>query len=147
MNPSLRTVAILAFGMLLAAAFGGWLGVAYGVRLAHNRPDQHERIHHVLDLTADQDRELAALEAQFKARRSALHRDMDLASHDFANAISMEHVFGPRSRMALIRYHQSEEQLEEATIMHAQAMRAVLNAGQREQLDFSLRNALPEDFR
>lgn len=145
MNPNLRTVAMLAFGMLLAAAFGGWLGVAYGVRLAHSRPDPHERIHHALDLTADQDRELAALEAQFKARRSALHRDMDLASHDFANAIGTEHVFGPRSRAALVHYYQSEEQLEEATIVHAQAMRAVLNADQRDQLDFSLRHALPVD--
>lgn len=147
MNPSLRAVAILAFAMLLAAAFGGWLGVAYGVLLAHNRPDEHERIHHALDLTAEQGRKLAAVEDQFKAHRSTLRRDMDHAAQEFSNAIGVEQVLGPRSRAALIRYHQSEEQLEEATIMHMQAMRAVMNAGQREQLDFSLRHALPADLR
>lgn len=141
MNPSLRSALLLTLSAVLFAGFGFWLGTAYGVRLAHTRPDPHERLHHVLDLSDEQIRQVAPIEAQFSTRQQALRTAMDAADHDLANAFSNENSFGPAGQAALARYYRAAQELREASIQHAFAMRTVLNSNQLQKFDFEMRHA------
>lgn len=141
MNQSVRTAMLMGLAALLFSGFGFWLGTAYGVRLAHDRPTPHELLHHSLDLTADQNRRLASLEVQYTARVEPLRMKMDAADHDLANALSTEHGYGPRSEAALSRYYRVAQDLRKTEILHAFAMRAVLDKDQLQKFEFVLQHA------
>lgn len=141
MSQSVRTAILMGLAALLFSGFGFWLGTAYGVRLAYARPTPHELLHHSLDLTAVQNRRLAALETQYTARVEPLRTEMDTADHELANALSTEDGYGPRTEAALSRYYRAAQELRKTEILHAFAMRAVLDKDQLQKFEFALRHA------
>ena len=141
MNQSVRTAILMGLAALLFSGFGFWLGTAYGVRLAHAHPTPHELLHHSLDLTVDQNQRLASLEAQYTARVEPLRMKMDAADHDLANALSTEHGYGPRTEAALSRYYRVAQELRKTEILHAFAMRSLLDSDQLRKFDLAFRNA------
>ena len=127
---------------LAAGALGGWLGVAYGER--HTAPvgDLHTILHHDLDLTAAQNEQIATLEQRYAARRKVFEAEMRAANRDLAVALDADHAFGPKEKAAVDRFHRAEKGLQEATIKHVLAMRAILDAEQSKTFDRAIYKAL-----
>jgi Spy/CpxP family protein refolding chaperone len=145
MNAPLRTFLGMLALTIIAAALAGWLGVRYGVHRALPPADLDTMVHQQLDLSSDQDRRIEALEAQYAARRLALQAEMTSANQDLAAAIMQEHAYGPRADQAIGRFHRAMRALQEATIRHVLAMRAVLTPGQAKKFDSLIAKALIAD--
>lgn len=138
--PWLILAAVLLTG--IGGAAGGWLGVQYGLRQAHLDQGLDDVLHHQLGLTPDQDRRIEALEADFHRRRDALEAEMEAANRDLARALAANHSYGPEARAAIHRFHAAMGELQEATIQHILAMRAVLTPAQAAAFDRTIDQTL-----
>ncbi len=138
----LRAVIALVILTLFAGALGGWAGVVYGERTTHQPVNLHTLVHRDLDLTAAQNQQIAALERRFTAHHKIFEAEMRAANRDLAVALDADHTFGPKEQAAVNRFHRAEEGLQEATIRHVLAMRAVLNAKQDQKFDRAIYDAL-----
>jgi Spy/CpxP family protein refolding chaperone len=132
---------VVALTMLMAA-LGGWLGVQYGLREAHPAPGLDEIVHHDLKLSADQKQRLSVLESNFGGRRKVLEADMRAANRELATAITAEHQYGPQAAQAIDRFHVAMKTLQQETIVHILAMRAVLTPEQAAQFDRTVSKVL-----
>lgn len=139
-GPGLILAAILLTG--LGGAVGGWAGVQYGLREARGEASLDEVLHHRLKLTSDQDARIEALEAGFHARRHALEAEMEAANRDLAAALARDHSYGPDARQAIARFHAAMGALQEATVQHILAMRAVLTPEQAKTFDATIDETL-----
>ena len=135
MNPPLRTFLGMLVLTVAAAALAGWLGVQYGVHRSSARSDLDTLLHTQLDLSGDQDRRIDALEAQYASQRRALQGEMGAANRELAEAITRDHFYGPTAEQAVDRFHRAMRALQEASIRHVLAMRAVLTSQQAKQFD------------
>lgn len=142
MKMPLRAVIVLVILTLFAGALGGWAGVVYGERTTHQRVNLHTLVHRDLDLTAAQNQQIAALEQRFAARHKIFEAEMRAANRDLAVALDTDHTFGPKEQAAVNRFHSAEKGLQETTIRHVLAMRAVLNAKQDQKFDRAIYGAL-----
>lgn len=145
MKIPLHIIALMMVLTLAAGALGGWLGVAYGEKAIGPSNNLRYLVHQQLSLSTSQTDRIAALEAQYAARRKSLETEMRAANRDLANALNDEHAYGPHAQAAIDRFHRAEAQLEEATIRHIMAMRSVLNAKQSKQFDHVVYQALTAD--
>jgi Spy/CpxP family protein refolding chaperone len=130
---------------LLAAAAGGWVGVYYGLEHPRRVQGLDEFLHHGLDLTDDQENRISALESQFAQHRKSLESDMRAANRELADALSSEHAYGPRAKGAIERFHTAAASLQEETIVHILAMRAVLTPDQAQRFDATVAEALTSE--
>ena len=144
MTPSLRG-ALITVIVALAAGFGGvWLGMhVFGP--APRPQTLHDLVHHELNLTTGQDRQIAGIEADFATRRRALELEMQAANADLASAIREEHGYGPKVTAAVDRFHSAMGRLQTETIQHVFAMRDVLTPAQRAKFDETIVSALTAD--
>jgi Spy/CpxP family protein refolding chaperone len=129
----------------LAGAAGGWFGVRYGLQQAHASASLDMLLHRELDLSADQQRRLAAMETSFNARRAVLENQMRAANRELAAAIVLEHRYGPAADQAIEHFHAAMKTLQEETLQHVLAMRAVLTPQQAQQFDRTIARALDAD--
>lgn len=127
---------------LAVGAFGGWLGVRYGEHVGRRDSDLNAVIHEKLDLTSAQKKQISTLEKQFAARRRTLEVKMRAANRDLAAALDADHALSSRARMAIAEFHSAQEELQEATIAHVLAMRAVLTKQQSRTFDRAVHEAL-----
>ena len=72
---------------------------------------------------------------------------MEAANRDLAAALRERHAYGPEARKAIDRFHAAMGQLQEATIEHVLAMRAVLTPEQAARFDKTISEALASDPR
>jgi Spy/CpxP family protein refolding chaperone len=144
MSPG-RTVTCALVLTVIVAALGGWLGVRYGLRQASAMPGLDQVLHHELTLSADQQQQLASLEAGFAARRKVLEAEMQAANRDLATAIVSEHRYGPAAEQAINRFHSAMKTLQQETIMHVLAMRAILTPDQARIFDQTVSKVLNSD--
>lgn len=139
-----RTVWIVVLVTILAAAVGGWAGVQYGLHKAR-APNLDEFLHHELGLTAEQEHRIADLESDFAVRRKVLDHEMQAANRELASSILAEHAYGAGAKAAVERFHRAAASLQEATIIHVLAMRAVLTPEQAGRFDAVISGALTSD--
>ena len=142
MSVSLRAVVAMVLLTLAAGAFGGWLGVSYGARQAAPPQDLHAILHHDLDLTAAQSERIAVLEQRFATRGKVFEAEMQAADLELAIALEADHTYGPKEQVAIDRFHRAEKSLQEATIRHVLAMRAILTVKQSKVFDRAVYEAL-----
>lgn len=135
MTLPLRTFAGMIVVTILAAAFAGWLGVQYGLRQVQPRDDLDVLLHEKLSLTDDQQIKIAAIEGRFEVERDRLQAQMRAANRDLAVSISRRHVYDAQTQQIVIRFHNAMTTLQEDTIRHVLAMRAVLTPDQARQFD------------
>ena len=67
---------------------------------------------------------------------------MRAANVDLAEAIITEHAYGSKARQAVDRFHRAMSALQEDTIRHIFAMRAVMTADQAHRFDVLVAKAL-----
>lgn len=130
---------------ILAGAAGGWIGVRYGLREAHASASLDALLHHELNLSSEQQQQLATLEMSFNARRKVLEEQMRAANRELARAMLTEHRYGPAAKQAIEHFHAAMKQLQEETVQHVLAMRAVLTPQQAQQFDRAIARALDSD--
>ena len=118
---------------VLAAGLAGWAGASYGL---HQAPrDLDRELHDQLALTKDQEAKIETLEEAMATRRRALQDEMVSANHELARAIEKDHAYGPPEKVAIEHFHASMIELQEDTLHHVMAMRAVLNPEQARRFD------------
>lgn len=141
MSSRLRSILVTA----LVAFVAGFAGVGVG-KLVFDRTQQHPSLHEVihdeLQLTPDQSRRIASLEADFATRRQALELEMRAANAELASAIREEHGYGPRVTAAVERFHHAMGALQTEMIRHLFAMREVLTPAQKAKFDDTVVTAL-----
>lgn len=121
---------------------GGWVGVRYGLREGRAPQQLDELLHHRLRLSSAQEEQLTALEKDFAVRRTELETQMRAANRDIAGAITVRHRYDSEAAAAVDQLHQAMMRLQEATIQHVLAMRAVLTPDQVREFDQTVDQAL-----
>jgi len=137
-----RTSAVFVALTLLTAVIGGWAGVNYGLHQARSPQQLDQLLHTGLHLSAAQDEKLAALEADFASKRAIFDAEMRLANRDIASAITVRHRYDGEAQAAIDRLHRAMIGLQQASVQHVIAMRALLSGNQVEQFDRTVDQAL-----
>ena len=144
MKVSVRS-ALVTVVLAFAAGIGGmWLGHQFLTAPAHDH-SLHAMVHEELSLTADQERNLQALEAAFATRQKALEGEMRKANTELAAAIRASETAGPAVEAAVHHFHDAMGTLQAETIEHVFAMRKVLTPDQRKRFDDKIGQALTAD--
>ena len=128
---------------MVAACLGSWIGVAYLGRSKHSA-SLHEFVHEELKLSAEQDRQLDAIEARFAVRRAAREADIRSANAELAGAMQDHHAFTPEVSAAVDRSQRAMGALQTETIQHVLDMRGVLTPAQAAKFDTRIAKALTE---
>ena len=142
MSPMVRNSAIIIALTLVAAALGGWAGVRYGLREARVPQQLDELLHERLHLSSAQEQRLTALEADFAVRRRDYETQMRAANRTIARAITVRHRYDAEAQVAIDQLHRSMMALQDATVQHVLAMRALLTPEQVPQFDRTVDQAL-----
>ena len=142
MSAPIRTSFVIIVATLLAAVLGGWAGVRYGLREAHAPEELHELLHERLNLSSAQEQQLTALEADFASRRLEFEAQMRAANRDIAGAITVRHQYDTEAQAAIDRLHRAMMGLQNATVQHVLAMRALLTPDQAQQFDLAVDQAM-----
>jgi hypothetical protein len=139
---------LLLVVLTFAAAIAG---VVIGrVFVAPDRPvenELHEVLHRDLQLDADQQARLQALESGHAIRRQALEAELRADNARLAEAIEAEHGYGPRVAAAVDQSHQAMGALQKETLEHIFAMREVLRPDQKARFDAAVVQALTAETR
>ena len=136
-----RSFLVMLLVTVLAAAAAGWAGVQYGL----NQPEETDldaAIHHDLHLTPEQDQQIQKLETDLAATRQELQAKMRMANRDLAQAITERHSYDARAHEAVERLHAAMSALQEKTIQHVLAIRALLTPEQARDFDAKVSKAL-----
>ena len=144
MNGVWRAAAVMLALTAVSAAAGGWVGVRYGNQSA-GADGLDELLHHELNLSTDQQRQIEAMEQRFAEQRRQLEGQMRVADGALATAIVNEHRYGPQARQAIETFHAAMATLQEDTVQHVLAMRTVLTTEQAQQFDQTVAKALNSD--
>ena len=140
-----------AIGIAVIAFLAGVAGVLVGRVLIAPPPLQgaelHEVLHHQLQLDADQEARLEALEQRFAIRRRQLELELRAANARLAGAIQAEHGNGPQVSAAVDASHAAMGELQKETLAHIFAMRQILRPDQARKFDQAVVKALTVDAR
>jgi len=137
-----RTFFVMLVLTVIAAGLAGWGGVEYGLHKSVASTDLDVVLHRDLGLSSGQERKIEELESGFGKDRRALQAEMHVANRDLARVIVEEHVYGPNARRAIERFHAAMVALQEKTVRHILAMRAVLNPSQAKRFDETIKRSL-----
>ncbi|MGE9269802.1 MAG: periplasmic heavy metal sensor [Verrucomicrobiales bacterium] len=96
--------------------------------------DLHHWMHSQLNLTPDQHRALAPIEAEFEATRKRLQNRIDKAGHQLAASVRESDRTTPATRQALEALNRAQTDLQQATLEHFFAMKEHLDPDQAELL-------------
>lgn len=135
---------ILTLLLALIVAVGGTCIGARYIYAQRHQPSLHEFVHEELALSAEQERRLEALEADFALKRRAREAQLRAANADLAQAIQARHEYSPEVQAAVERFHDAMGELQKETILHVLAMRQVLTPDQAAQFDKRIGEALTE---
>lgn len=141
MTPSRISVLFIAL-TLLTAMIGGWVGVNYGLHQARPPQQLDQLLHSELHLSTAQRDKLATLESEFAVERTQYEVQMRLANKDIAIAITVRHQYDHETQGAIDRMHLAMIGLQQATVKHVIAMRAVLSGDQVVKFDSTVNQAL-----
>ena len=135
------------FTALMAAVVSGAVTWTSAVWIMRERQpaNLHAIVHQKLDLTAQQDHALDAIEARFAARRPALEAEVRKANRELAAAIAASKGDTPEVQAAVDHFHIAMGDLQKATIAHVFEMRAVLTPAQARIFDEAVVDALSQD--
>ncbi|WP_339933086.1 periplasmic heavy metal sensor [uncultured Brevundimonas sp.] len=139
-----KSIAITAVLAALASGVGTWASANWMMR-QHATPSLHTLVHHELDLSADQEARLDAIEARFATQRVPLEAEVRAANDELAHAIEASDGDSPAVRAAVDHFHAAMGDLQKATIAHVFEMRATLTPTQARIFDTRIVDALRQD--
>ncbi|MDP3369319.1 MAG: periplasmic heavy metal sensor [Brevundimonas sp.] len=139
-----RFIVITALLAALASGAATWASATWIMR-ERQAPSLHSIVHDELDLNADQERRLAAIEVRFAGRRQGLEAEVRAANHELAAAIAASDGDTPQVQAAIDHFHAAMGDLQKATIGHVFEMRSVMTPAQAEAFDARVVEALRQD--
>lgn len=104
----------------------------------------HELVHHVLDLSAEQEAELELIERRFAARKVELGQNLRTANLALAKAMDADKSYSPTVQAAIGEIHTAMGELQKVTIEHVFEMREILTEEQAIVFDAEVVRALTE---
>lgn len=144
MKAGWKSVLVTALLAALASGAATWATAAWVMR-EREAPSLHSIVHDELDLNADQERRLEAMEARFAGRRQALEAEVRAANRELAAAIAASDGDTPQVQAAVDHFHEAMGDLQKATIAHVFEMRSVMTPAQAEVFDRRVVDALRQD--
>lgn len=138
-----RAIIVTLVLALLAGVLGAFVGTTLSKPAASN--GLHALLHDNLELTAQQDKSIAAEEESFRTRRMVIERRVRSANAELAQAIRTTKRDGPEVQVAIDRVHEAMGEYQKETIAHVFRMRAVLAPEQAEVFDKAVADALTKD--
>ena len=144
MKTAWTSILITAVLAALASGAATWVSATWILR-DRQPPSLHSVVHEKLDLNADQDRRLDAIEARFAPRRTALEAEVRAANRELAAAIAVNRGDTPEVQAAVDHFHTAMGDLQKATLAHIFEMRSVLTPAQAEVFDAAVADALRRD--
>jgi len=144
MKPGWKSIVITAVLAALASGAATWASATWIMR--ERQPSSlHSVVHEQLDLSAEQDRRIEAIEGRFAARRPALEAEVRAANRELAAAIAASNGDASQVQAAVDHFHAAMGDLQKATITHVFEMRAVLTPAQAEVFDGAVVESLRDD--
>ncbi|MGE3333593.1 MAG: Spy/CpxP family protein refolding chaperone [Rhodospirillaceae bacterium] len=144
MSSARTAIAVIAL-TLAALATGVWIGMGLRSDRGHEAASVHDMLHHQLDLTPEQDKRIAIIEAKFALDRKDLEMQMRAANLELARALESERAYGDAAKTAISHFHEAMAGLQELTILHILEMRAALTPDQAAIFDKTIRQSLSAD--
>lgn len=144
MSGNWKSIVMTAILAALASGAATWASATWIMR-ERQPPSLHSIVHQQLDLSAEQDRRLDAIEARFAARRPTLEAEVRAANRELAAAIAASDGDTPQVQAAVDHFHAAMGDLQKATITHVFEMRSVLTPAQAEVFDEAVVEALRDD--
>ncbi len=139
----LRNIVIMALVAFIAGAAGAALGATlFAAPGDHASSGMHALVHEGLDLSAEQERALDAIEERFAARRREVESELTAANRALADVIAENPDYAPEVGDAVGRVHQVMGELQVATVLHVYEMRAILTEEQAALFDQRVSRAL-----
>lgn len=132
-NPKL--IALIALIAFIAALAGTMVGRSLPGIGREPVNQLHVLLYDELDLTAPQRRNLKLLETAFAKQKAALEKELGDDNAAIANAMQMEHGYGPRVEAAVDHLHATMGKLQKLTLEHVFAMRQELTPDQAKRYD------------
>jgi len=146
LNPFWRNLAITIVVALLAGGIGGWMGAQNALDTDSQslplRQTVHEIVARDLKLTADQSKEIQAIEDKYYDRRTALRLDVTNANRELADALMADMAFGREAQQASNHVERGLGELQRATILYVLEVRDVLTPQQQMVYDRKVRETL-----
>ncbi len=140
-------IALIALIAFAAAVAGVYAAQTFGEHSRRSESELHGFLHNELKLDADQEAKIEAIEARFAVRKQALESDMRAANARLADAIEVEHGYGPKVTAAVDHVHHVMGNMQKETLEHLFEMRAVMNPDQARRFDQTVVKALTADAR
>ena len=144
MRANWKSIVITAILAALASGAATWASATWVMR-ERQPPSLHSVVHEQLDLSAEQNRRLDAIEARFAARRPTLEAEVRAANRELAAAIAASDGDTPQVQAAIDRFHAAMGDLQKATITHVFEMRSVLTPAQADVFDAAVVDGLRDD--
>lgn len=135
----LLLIAVIAF---FAAIAGAFIGRSFIGPPAPVENELHALLHHELNLDSAQQTRMDEIERRFAVRKRALELELRAGNARLADAIQTEHGYGPAVKAAVDRSHGAMGELQNETLEHIFAMRAVLKPDQAAKFDAAVTKAL-----
>ncbi|WP_430427738.1 periplasmic heavy metal sensor [Parasphingorhabdus sp.] len=135
--------------LILLALGAGFLGsLAANKWSAQSGESQslHSFVHHELNLSDSQSKDLEVMEDRFAVKRRSLELSLRAANGKLATAMDEEHEFGPKVASAIKEVHERMGELQKATVAHVFEMRAILTPDQQIAFDQRVGDALTTDL-
>ena len=134
--------------LIALVAFAAALGGTYAGRVLFAPERQSEtELHALLHSELELDAKIEAIEQRFATRRKALELEMRAANAHLAEAMEVEHGYGPQVTAAIDHTHKVMGEMQKETLEHLFAMRAVLRPDQAAKFDRSVTRALTPEVR
>jgi Spy/CpxP family protein refolding chaperone len=135
-------LALIALVAFCSAFAGNYLGQRVFSDGSKGETELHALLHGELDLDPEQTAKIEAIEHRFAKRRKALEQEMRVANAHLAEAMKVEHGYGPEVTAAVDHTHHVMGELQKETLEHLFAMRSVLRPEQAAVFDKAVTRAL-----
>ena len=146
MNPFWRNLVITVVVAVIAGAAGGWMGAQKAldtdVQALPLRQTVSEIVRRDLKLSADQSKEIQAIEGKYYDRRIELREQVAGANRELADALMADMAFGREAQQASNHVEEGLGQLQRATILYVLEVRDVLTPEQQMIYDRKVREVL-----
>jgi len=101
----------------------------------HAAGDMHALFHHDLNLNAQQNKELALIEKDFRRQKALLEEQMKLANMELAEAIKAAGYSSSQVQAVVDKIHGTMGELQKLTLQHLADMQSVLSEDQNKTLE------------
>ena len=143
----LRRIGLVATLVFVAAFAGVFVGRVVWPTPPRADSELHALLHHDLNLDPLQRARVEVLERDFAVRGKVLELELRSDNAKLAQAIEVEHGYGPGVVAAVDGSHDAMGRLQKLTLEHVFAMRALLRPEQAARFDQTVVKALTADPR